>query len=84
MNPTAFVAGIDIASPVCGFLPLLAALSLTSNFPNPDKATSPPFDNSLEITSTIAFNATSASTFLISAFSAIAATNYFLFIKCSS
>lgn len=43
VNPGVFLAGILIGSPVCGFLPFLAALDRTINVPNPVTTTLLPF-----------------------------------------
>ena len=45
LNTGAFDAGILISSLVCGFLPFLAALFLTSKDPNPTNCTFSPFFN---------------------------------------
>jgi len=42
-NVTTFLAGISITSPVLGFLPFLAFLSLTLKTPSPGRATLYPF-----------------------------------------
>ena len=42
-NTGTFLAAILISLPVCGFLPVLAALSLRSNVPKPTRVTLSPF-----------------------------------------
>ena len=60
LNTGAFDAGILISSFVCGFLPFLAALFLTSKEPNPTNWTLSPSINASVITSTNAFTDASA------------------------
>jgi hypothetical protein len=43
LNLTTFLAGISTSTPVLGFLPTLAGVSFTSNFPQPTKLISSPF-----------------------------------------
>ena len=47
--------------PVCGFLPVLAALFLGSNVPNPTRVTLSPFFTVFSIVSIVADNTASAS-----------------------
>ena len=56
LNFGALEAAIVIVSPVWGFLPSLAALSLTSNVPKPTNWIFPPFFNSDATTSVKDFN----------------------------
>lgn len=65
LNEGVVVAVILISSPVCGFLPVLAALSLVSKVPNPTNWTFPLLANSLETTLTNEFN-TDSTSFLLS------------------
>ena len=60
LNTGAFDAGILISSLVCGFLPFLAALFLTSKDPNPTNWTLSPFTKDSVTTSTNAFTDASA------------------------
>ena len=60
LNTGAFEAGILISSLVCGFLPFLAALFLTSKEPNPTNCTLSPFTNASVTTLTKAFTVSSA------------------------
>jgi len=68
LNTGAFDAGILISSLVCGFLPFLAALFLTSKEPNPTNCTLSPLTKLSVITSTNAFTAASALFFCFSCF----------------
>ena len=65
-----FDAGIFISSLVCGFLPFLAALFLTSKDPNPTNCTLSPFTNASVIASVIAFKDASESFFVAPVFEA--------------
>ena len=60
LNTGAFDAGIFISSLVCGFLPFLAALFLTSKEPKPTNCTFSPLTNASVTTSINAFNVSSA------------------------
>ena len=80
MNLGALDAAIVISAPVCGFLPVLAALSDTSKVPNPTNWIFSPFFNSSATTSVNAFKDASASFFDTPAFYAIAATKSALFM----
>ena len=60
LNTGDLEAGILISSLVCGFLPFLAALFLTSKEPKPTNWTLSPFTNDSVIISTKAFNDSSA------------------------
>ena len=62
-NAGTVLAAILISLPVCGFLPVLAALFLDSKVPNPTKVTLLPFLTEVWIVSIVAAN-TSAATFL--------------------
>ena len=80
LNTGALDAGIFISSLVCGFLPFLAALFLTSKEPNPTNWTLSPSTNAFVITSTKAFNVASASFFVSPVLADIAAINSDLLI----
>ena len=80
LNTGAFDAGILISSLVCGFLPFLAALFLTSKEPNPTNWTLSPFFSESVTTYTKAFTEFSAAFFVSPVFAAIAAINSALFI----
>ena len=80
LNTGAFDAGILISSLVCGFLPFLAALFLTSKDPNPTNWTLSPFLSASVTTSTNAFTDASATFFVSPVFAATAAINSDLFI----
>ena len=80
LNTGAFLAAIFISLPVCGFLPFLSALSLTSNDPKPTTwIFSPSFKDSA-ITSINAFIDASAFFFVYTALAATAAIKSDLFI----
>ena len=80
MNTGAFDAGILISSLVCGFLPFLAALFLTSKDPNPTNWTLSPFAKASITVLTNALTASSAPFFVSPVFAAIAAINSALLI----
>ena len=63
LNFGALQASIFIVFPVCGFLPSLAALSLTSNVPKPTNCTFSPFLSSSDTTSMKDFKTASTSLF---------------------
>ena len=84
LNTGAFDAGILISSLVCGFLPFLAALFLTSKDPNPTNWILSPFFNASVTTSTNAFTDASAAFFVSPVFAATAATYSALFIIITS
>ena len=71
LNLGALEAGILLAAPVCGFLPVLAALSATSNVPKPTNWIFSPAFNCSATVSVKALRAFSASFLESSAFSAI-------------
>ena len=73
MNTGAFDAGILISSLVCGFLPFLAALFLTSKEPNPTNWTLSPSTSAFVTVSIKAFTDASAAFFVSPVFAAIAA-----------
>ena len=77
-------AAILISSPVCGFLPFLAALFLASKEPNPTNWTLSPFFNVASTTSTKAFNVSYVAFLVAPVFFAKASTNSDLFIYNSS
>ena len=79
LNTGAFDAGILISSLVCGFLPFLAALFLTSKEPNPTNCTFSPFFNDSLTADTKASTDASAAFFVSPVFAATAATNSALF-----
>ena len=80
MNFATFLAAIWIVLPVCGFLPLLAALLDTEKVPNPTKDTLPPFFNA-EVTLPVKDSkAALAATLEIPASAAIASIKSDLFI----
>ena len=58
-----FLAAILIALPVCGFLPVLAALCLRSKVPKPTKVTLLPFLTVFSIVSIVEANTAAASFF---------------------
>ena len=68
LNLGALEAGIWIVSFVLGLIPVLAALSATSNVPNPTNWIFPPFFNSSSTTSVKALTAFSASFLIILSF----------------
>ena len=76
----AFDAGILISSLVCGFLPFLAALFLTSKEPNPTNCTLSPSANASVTTSMKALTVASALFFVSPVLAAIAAIKSDLFI----
>ena len=80
MNTGALDAGIFISSLVCGFLPFLAALDLTSKDPNPTNWILSPCASASVITSTNALTVDSAAFFVSPVFAATAATNSALFL----
>jgi len=80
LNLGALEAGITISLPLCGFLPVLSALSDTSKVPNPTNWIFSPF-LILELRYQLkAFKAASASFLDKAVFSAIADTNSALFM----
>ena len=82
LNLTTFLAGIATSSPVLGFLPVLAGVSFTSNFPHPIKLTSSPFTNVSSNKSNNVFSFLSASAFVSKfPFTAYKSTNSFFFIS---
>ena len=80
LNVTAVRAAIVTGAPVCGFLPLLAALSDTPKVPNPTKVVFSPFFSASVIASNVASIARVASAFVKPVFSATASTNSTFFV----
>ena len=80
MKTGAFEAGIIISSLVCGFLPFLLALCLTSKVPNPTNCTFSSFFKASAITSTNALTVASVAFFVSAVFATIASTNSYLFM----
>ena len=80
LNVTAVLAGILTSAPVCGFLPVLAALLEVANVPNPTSGTLSPLTNASVIEATIASTALPASAFVSPAFSATDSINSTFFI----
>src|ERR1019366_5292548 len=80
LNLATFLAAILIAFPVCGFLPVLAALLATEKEPKPTNATLSPFLSAFVVALTNASKALPASAFVNFDSDAIASTNSALFI----